>query len=89
MSLGAKPNSGLSAACDHSSRTEAVRLLLEAGADPNNREPGYDRSPAFFRCILARDAEVGLDNLRLMWEGRRFHVEGQLDATDCESGERG
>jgi hypothetical protein len=68
LSLGARPNSGLFAACFNSSRTDAVRMLLDAGADPNNREPGGDRAPAYYGCIKSRYEAAGLENLRMMRE---------------------
>ena len=54
LSLGAKPNSGLHAACFHSSRTAAVRILLEAGADPNNLGPSGKGPPAFYGCFSSQ-----------------------------------
>ena len=66
LSLGAKPNSGLYAACSHSSRTDAVRMLLDAGADPNNLEPRGKGAPAFYGCFESRSEAAGLENLRLL-----------------------
>jgi hypothetical protein len=76
LSLGAKPNSGLHAAC-RSSRADLVRMLLDAGADPNNLEPGGTGPPAFYGCFGSPTEAAGLENLRLMKDkGANFTLKG-------------
>jgi len=76
LSLGAKPNSALHAAC-RSSRTDLVRMLLDARADPNNLEPGRTGPPAFYGCFGSPSEAVGLENLRLMKDkGADFTLKG-------------
>ncbi len=77
LSLGAKPNSGLHAACSHSSRTDAVHMLLDAGADPNNLEPSGKGPPAFCGCFSSRSEAAGIENLRLLRDhGADFTLKG-------------
>ena len=45
LSLGAKPKSGLHAACFHSSRTDAVRMLLEGEGVRSQNKQGCRGSP--------------------------------------------
>jgi hypothetical protein len=77
LSLGAKPNSALYAACAKSSRTDAVRLLLDAGADPNNLGPSGSGPPAFYGCLNSSGEAAGLEGLKLMADkGANFTFTG-------------
>ncbi len=69
LSLGAKPNPALEAAC-RSAHPDALSLLLDAGADPNYNEPVIDvpgtpsgPEPAFYSCF---HYGASLENLKLL-----------------------
>ncbi len=69
LSLGAKPNPALEAAC-RAAHPEALSLLLDAGADPNYKERAATiahgpnaAEPAFYGCF---NYQASLENLKLL-----------------------